>query len=91
MRKIAAVHQFQQFTPHNFDASDHRTSNFPVTAVHHIGILDIKILNTVRHAGNLLVRELKVVGSFGEAEIVPIDHGLCLPVNLIDPYFEWIP
>lgn len=87
MSKIAS---FQQFIPHDFDASDHGTSNFPVAAVHRIGILDIRILNTDRHAGNLLVRELNAVGRFGEVEIVPIDHGLCLPESLEGPYFEWI-
>ncbi|XP_059639525.1 phosphatidylinositol 4-kinase gamma 7-like [Cornus florida] len=82
--KIAS---FQQFIPHDFDASDHGTSSFSVTAVHRIGILDIRILNTDRHAGNLLVRK---IGRFGQVELVPIDHGLCLPESLEDPYFEWI-
>ncbi|KAL6566427.1 Phosphatidylinositol 4-kinase gamma 7 [Orobanche gracilis] len=85
--KIAS---FQQFIPHDFDASDHGTSSFPVSAVHRIGILDIRILNTDRHAGDLLVRKLDGVGQFGEVELIPIDHGLCLPESLEDPYFEWI-
>ncbi|KAK1361970.1 1-phosphatidylinositol 4-kinase [Heracleum sosnowskyi] len=87
---VSKIASFQQFIPHDFDASDHGTSNFPVAAVHRIGILDIRILNTDRHAGNLLVRELNGEGRFGEVEIVPIDHGLCLPESLEDPYFEWI-
>nr|XP_043607680.1 phosphatidylinositol 4-kinase gamma 5-like [Erigeron canadensis] len=83
---------FQQFIPHDFDASDHGTSSFPVAAVHRIGILDIRIFNTDRHAGNLLVRKVSDddVGRFSQAELIPIDHGLCLPENLEDPYFEWI-
>ncbi|KAI3719947.1 hypothetical protein L6452_20853 [Arctium lappa] len=87
--KIAS---FQQFMPHDFDASDHGTSSFPVSAVHRIGILDIRIFNTDRHAGNLLVRKLNndEVGRFSEVELIPIDHGLCLPESLEDPYFEWI-
>ncbi|XP_052196383.1 phosphatidylinositol 4-kinase gamma 7-like [Diospyros lotus] len=85
--KIAS---FQQFIPHDFDASDHGTSSFPVAAIHRIGILDIRILNTDRHAGNLLVKKLDGVGRFGQVELVPIDHGLCLPESLEDPYFEWI-
>ncbi|XP_071735701.1 phosphatidylinositol 4-kinase gamma 7-like [Rutidosis leptorrhynchoides] len=87
--KIASL---QQFIPHDFDASDHGTSSFPVSAVHRIGILDIRIFNTDRHAGNLLVRKVKNddVGRFSEVELIPIDHGLCLPENLEDPYFEWI-
>ncbi|KAI3734067.1 hypothetical protein L6452_13528 [Arctium lappa] len=92
--KIASL---QQFIRHDFDASDHGTSSFPVSAVHRIGILDIRIFNTDRHAGNLLVKR-KVVDNdndvenvkFGEVELIPIDHGLCLPESLEDPYFEWI-
>ncbi|CAI0390358.1 unnamed protein product [Linum tenue] len=30
------------------------------------------------------------VGRFGQVELIPIDHGLCLPETLEDPYFEWI-
>lgn len=87
---VSKIASFQQFVPHDFDASDHGTSSFPVSAVHRIGILDIRIFNTDRHAGNLLVRKLDNVGSFGQVELIPIDHGLCLPESLEDPYFEWI-
>ncbi|EOA39907.1 hypothetical protein CARUB_v10008594mg [Capsella rubella] len=87
--KIAS---FQKFVPHDFDASDHGTSSFPVSSVHRIGILDIRILNTDRHGGNLLVKKLDNggAGRFGQVELIPIDHGLCLPETLEDPYFEWI-
>ncbi|KAK7309916.1 hypothetical protein RJT34_07043 [Clitoria ternatea] len=87
---VSKIASFQQFIPHDFDASDHGTSSFPVASVHRIGILDIRILNTDRHAGNLLVRKLDGIGSFGQVELIPIDHGLCLPETLEDPYFEWI-
>ncbi|KAL2484721.1 Phosphatidylinositol 4-kinase gamma 7 [Abeliophyllum distichum] len=87
---VSKIASFQQFIPHDFDASDHGTSSFPVSAVHRIGILDIRILNTDRHAGNLLVRKLDGFGRFGQVELIPIDHGLCLPESLEDPYFEWI-
>ncbi|KAK1412086.1 hypothetical protein QVD17_33057 [Tagetes erecta] len=89
---FSKIASFQQFIEHDFDASDHGTSSFPVSAVHRIGILDIRIFNTDRHAGNLLVRKLKTDygNRFGEVELIPIDHGLCLPENLEDPYFEWI-
>ncbi|KAF5443468.1 hypothetical protein F2P56_036022 [Juglans regia] len=87
---VSKIASFQQFISHDFDASDHGTSSFPVAAVHRIGILDIRIFNTDRHAGNLLVRKLDGVGSFGQVELIPIDHGLCLPETLEDPYFEWI-
>ncbi|KAF7827928.1 phosphatidylinositol 4-kinase gamma 5-like [Senna tora] len=89
-RLVSKIASLQQFIPHDFDASDHGTSSFPVAAVHRIGILDIRILNTDRHAGNLLVRKLDGIGKFGQVELIPIDHGLCLPETLEDPYFEWI-
>lgn len=87
---VSKIASCQQFIQHDFDASDHGTSSFPVSAVHRIGILDIRIFNTDRHGGNLLVRKLDGVGRFGQVELIPIDHGLCLPESLEDPYFEWI-
>ncbi|KAF9674207.1 hypothetical protein SADUNF_Sadunf10G0103600 [Salix dunnii] len=89
-KQVSKIASFQQFIPHDFDASDHGTSSFPVSSVHRIGILDIRIFNTDRHAGNLLVRKLDGVGRFGQVDLIPIDHGLCLPETLEDPYFEWI-
>lgn len=89
-KQISKIASLQQFIPHDFDASDHGTSSFPVAAVHRIGILDVRILNTDRHAGNLLVRKLDGFGRFDQVELFPIDHGLCLPESLEDPYFEWI-
>uniref|UniRef100_A0A7N0T5S1 1-phosphatidylinositol 4-kinase n=1 Tax=Kalanchoe fedtschenkoi TaxID=63787 RepID=A0A7N0T5S1_KALFE len=88
--QVSKIASMQQFIQHDFDASDHGTSSFPVSAVHRIGILDIRIFNTDRHAGNLLVRKTDKGGGFGQVELIPIDHGLCLPENLEDPYFEWI-
>ncbi|KAG6519596.1 phosphatidylinositol 4-kinase gamma 6-like [Zingiber officinale] len=89
---VSKIASFQQFIPHDFDASDHGTSSFSVAAVHRIGILDIRIFNTDRHAGNLLVKKChETTGGFGvQTQLIPIDHGLCLPESLEDPYFEWI-
>nr|GMD18333.1 phosphatidylinositol 4-kinase gamma 7-like isoform X1 [Ipomoea batatas] len=87
---VSKIASFQQFIPHDFDANDHGTSSFPVASVHRIGILDIRIFNTDRHAGNILVRKLDGAGRFDQVELIPIDHGLCLPESLEDPYFEWI-
>ncbi|KAF2299267.1 hypothetical protein GH714_031159 [Hevea brasiliensis] len=89
-KQVSKIASLQQFIPHDFDASDYGTSSFPVAAVHRIGILDIRILNTDRHAENLLVRKLDGIGRFGQVELVPIDHGLCLPESLEDPFYEWI-
>ncbi|KMZ56633.1 Phosphatidylinositol kinase family-like protein [Zostera marina] len=91
---VSKIASLQQFVKHDFDASDYGTSSFPVSAVHRIGILDIRILNTDRHGGNLLLKKLDDDGvrKFGghRLELIPIDHGLCLPESLEDPYFEWI-
>ncbi|KAE8659368.1 Phosphatidylinositol 4-kinase gamma 6 [Hibiscus syriacus] len=56
-KEFSKIASLQQFIPHDFDASDYGTSSFPVAALHKIGILDIRIVNTDRHAGNLLVRK----------------------------------
>ncbi|KAJ3678358.1 hypothetical protein LUZ60_002161 [Juncus effusus] len=91
MSKIASL---QEFVKHDYDASDYGTYSFPVRAVHSIGILDVRIFNTDRHGGNVLVRKVGGTGTeFGGltlTDLVPIDHGLCLPESLEDPYFEWI-
>ncbi|KAG8057112.1 hypothetical protein GUJ93_ZPchr0002g24685 [Zizania palustris] len=92
LQAVSKIASLQQFIPHDFDASDHGPSSFPVSEVHRIGILDIRIFNTDRHGGNLLVRKLGPgADNFGaQTELIPIDHGLCLPECLEDPYFEWI-
>ncbi|XP_024530026.1 phosphatidylinositol 4-kinase gamma 6 [Selaginella moellendorffii] len=88
---VAKIASFQQFVKHDSDASDIGTSSFPVSAVHRIGILDVRIFNTDRHGGNILVRKVENGGwRGGSFELVPIDHGLCLPETLDDPYFEWL-
>ncbi|KAJ8760429.1 hypothetical protein K2173_015096 [Erythroxylum novogranatense] len=89
-KQVSKIASFQQFIPHDFDASDHGTSSYPVSSVHRIGILDVRIFNTDRHAGNLLVRKFDGIGRLGQVDLIPIDHGLCLPETLEDPYFEWI-
>ena len=55
-RKIGSL---QRFEPHEYDTSEHGTSCFPVGVVLKFGISDIRILNTDRHGGNILVRKLK--------------------------------
>ncbi|PHT37195.1 hypothetical protein CQW23_24895 [Capsicum baccatum] len=85
--KIASL---QRFTEHDYDAGDLGASRFSVASIHRIGILDIRLLNLDRHAGNILVKHGKESYAVDSAELVPIDHGLCLPESLDDPYFEWL-
>ncbi|XP_073145212.1 LOW QUALITY PROTEIN: phosphatidylinositol 4-kinase gamma 8-like [Henckelia pumila] len=80
----------QCFVKHHSDAGDLGPSSFSVTSVHHIGILDVRLMNLDRHAGNILVKQEKQNYAGGKAELVPIDHGFCLPESLEDPYFEWL-
>ncbi|GFY84220.1 phosphatidylinositol 4-kinase gamma-like protein [Actinidia rufa] len=51
---------------------------FPVDEVHKISVLDIRLANADRHAGNILVQR---DGEGGEIVLIPIDHGYCLPDN----------
>ena len=65
-----------------------------------IGILDLRLFNTDRHAGNMLVRRPRspslarldgaaLLELQGACELIPIDHGFALPEALEPPYFEW--
>lgn len=81
----------QRFVAHSHDAGELGPSRFSATSVHRVGILDVRLLNIDRHAGNILVKN-DTTGTDWAAplELVPIDHGLCLPERLEDPYFEWL-
>eukprot|EP00741_Cyanophora_paradoxa_P001722 tig00000498_g1670.t1 len=50
-----------------------------------IGLLDLRILNVDRHAGNIL-------WNAKTKQLIPIDHGLCLPEypHLDDIWFCWL-
>lgn len=111
----------QEFIYHIADTSEFGASRFRTRDVHAIGILDIRLFNTDRHAGNILVCQPKLSGSCrdlsafsngssrtlgsrppsiiapakstvasSEYELIPIDHGFCLPEALEAPYFEWL-
>lgn len=59
---------------------------FPVDEVHKISVLDIRLANTDRHAGNILVSK----DEGGQIKLVPIDHGYCLPYSFEDCTFDWL-
>jgi len=89
----------QEFIPHECDTTEMGPSKFCVKDVHHIGILDIRLFNTDRHAGNMLVRpanssssSINLMSRMTDSpyELIPIDHGFCLPETLEPPYFEWL-
>jgi len=92
----------QEYMPHICDSSDVGSTRFNKQNIHRVGILDLRLLNTDRHSGNLLVRKPEQAGSSAhmglgkmllegnQLELVPIDHGFCLPDSLEEPYFEWL-
>ncbi|KAM0905665.1 hypothetical protein ACQ4PT_017257 [Festuca glaucescens] len=87
------VASIQRFVAHHYDAGVLGPSRFSVQSVHRVGILDVRLLNIDRHAGNILVKNPPTGDGSSSAaplELVPIDHGLCLPEQLEDPYFEWL-
>jgi len=137
------VVSIQEYIEHDYDSGECGTSAFPSDAVHRIGILDIRLFNTDRHSGNILVRHHRLGDGFGggkrmglglgrtqsslevskvskagnlpnglgsqaprgpgglgpalakslhrtTVDLVPIDHGFCLPETLEAPYFEWL-
>ncbi|GAB4817134.1 hypothetical protein N2152v2_004180 [Parachlorella kessleri] len=84
----------QEFVPHEGDTSEMGSSRFAARDVHRIGILDIRLMNTDRHAGNMLVRRPRIKDSSNaplqsQYELLPIDHGFALPEGFEPPYFEW--
>lgn len=64
----------QDFVTHRGPASDYSPSLFSVRTVHRIAQLDLRLINLDRNDSNLLV-----TGEQGQFELIPIDHGLCLP------------
>lgn len=88
----------QAFAAHESDASDVAPQRYCSDSVHRIGILDVRLLNLDRHAGNLLVSDvarscarlgIDAAGGPQLHALVPIDHGYALPEALHSPYFEW--
>lgn len=55
--------------------------------VHRIGLLDIRMFNTDRHSGNILL-----IGEKAPYTMVPIDHGCILPswFHLSEARFDWL-
>ncbi|RLN33482.1 hypothetical protein C2845_PM03G02240 [Panicum miliaceum] len=90
----ATMVSIQRFVAHKYDADKLGPSRFLVVYVHSVGILDVRLLNIDRHAGDILVknppRSHNASAPPAPLALVPIDHGLCLPEQLDDPYFKWL-
>lgn len=80
----------QTFVPSDSSAEDMGTLHFDIQQVQKIGILDIRLFNTDRHAGNILLTSMhKESKSY---KMTPIDHGFCLPTfdHLESATFDWL-
>lgn len=81
------VGSLQQFVESEGDCEERGYSQFPLHEVHKVAVLDLRLGNSDRNGGNILVRRN---ASSGEWELIPIDHGYCLPGSFEDLSFEWM-
>ncbi|KAJ6823148.1 phosphatidylinositol 4-kinase gamma 4-like [Iris pallida] len=81
------IGSLQMFVKNFGTCEDMGPRAFPVEEVHKIAVLDIRLANADRHAGNILFCK---EGDEGRVVLVPIDHGYCLPENFEDCTFEWL-
>lgn len=65
----------QQFVRAFGSCEDMGCASFQVEEVHKIAVLDMRLANTDRNGGNILVCR----DENNEIKLVPIDHGYCLP------------
>jgi len=79
------VGSLQEFVENDGAAWDVGPAKFPANEVHKIGILDLQIMNTDRHEGNILLQEM----DDGKFSLTPIDHGFSFPGGLDKALFIW--
>ncbi|XP_027162591.1 phosphatidylinositol 4-kinase gamma 3 [Coffea eugenioides] len=85
--KNTKVGSLQLFMENCGSCEDMGPRNYPVDEVHKICVLDIRLANADRHAGNILVCK---DSEEGRINLIPIDHGYCLPENFKDCTFDWL-
>ncbi|KAJ8435190.1 hypothetical protein Cgig2_028376 [Carnegiea gigantea] len=84
--KNMKIGSLQMYIKNLGSCEDMGPGSFPVEEVHKISVLDIRLANADRHAGNILVNR----NNEGQIELIPIDHGYCLPSTFEDCTFEWL-
>uniref|UniRef100_A0A2P2J3Z3 1-phosphatidylinositol 4-kinase n=2 Tax=Rhizophora mucronata TaxID=61149 RepID=A0A2P2J3Z3_RHIMU len=84
--KNMKIGSLQMFVQNNGSCEDIGPRAFPVDEIHKISVLDIRLANADRHAGNILVCK----DGEGPIVLVPIDHGYCLPETFEDCTFDWL-
>ncbi|KAH1073752.1 hypothetical protein J1N35_026080 [Gossypium stocksii] len=82
----AKIGSLQMFVENRGSCEDMGPGSFPVEQVHKISVLDIRLANADRHAGNILLSKDKD----GQTLLIPIDHGYCLPESFEDCTFDWL-
>ncbi|XP_031127271.1 phosphatidylinositol 4-kinase gamma 4-like [Ipomoea triloba] len=80
------IGSLQMFMENDGSCEDMGPGTFPVEEVHKIAVLDMRLANADRHAGNILMRKLED----GQTQLIPIDHGYCLPESFEDITFDWL-
>jgi len=83
---VTKIGSLQEFVDNDGCAEDVGPKQFRVRDVHKIGVLDLRIFNTDRHAGNILLTE----ESDGSYRLTPIDQGLSLPSTFEHAWFDWL-
>lgn len=81
------IGSLQMFVKNHGSCEDIGPHAFPVEEVHKIAVLDLRLANADRHAGNILFHR---EGVEGRVVLTPIDHGYCLPENFEDCTFDWL-
>lgn len=84
---IPKIGSMQKFVENSGSCEDMGPGAFPVKEVHKISVLDIRLANADRHAGNILLSREQ---DNGQSVLIPIDHGYCLPTTFEDCTFEWL-
>uniref|UniRef100_A0ACD5Z4Z3 Uncharacterized protein n=1 Tax=Avena sativa TaxID=4498 RepID=A0ACD5Z4Z3_AVESA len=86
MGKGFKIGSLQMFVENHGSCEDMGPRHFPLQEVQKIAVLDIRLANADRHAGNVLVCR----DEQDHLKLVPIDHGYCLPEKFEDCTFEWL-
>ncbi|KAK6285797.1 hypothetical protein POUND7_011976 [Theobroma cacao] len=80
------IGSLQMFVENSGSCEDMGPGSFPVEQVHKISVLDIRLANADRHAGNILMSK----DEDGQTLLIPIDHGYCLPESFEDCTYDWL-
>ncbi|TDH70369.1 hypothetical protein CCR75_007690 [Bremia lactucae] len=84
------VGSLQEFVRHDDVVSDLSPNQFSIHQVHKIVLLDMRLLSTDRNDANILVRKRRSQSmGHAEFELIPIDHGYCLPQFLEIGWCDW--